>query len=258
MKRYLFVFTLLFCSIIYSFSNDYYRVDTRETYAYSGPSYWHERVHKYTYDDVVMIDAFQQDRTYVFARVAHCKPERWIALRDLELMTQQEIDQYLQSTDTKLSVGYPWAHFNPQLARLPFYAPLYWITVIMAIGSIICFILLYNEARDQNKLFAHILYGIGALGLLFWVFFFGTWQWLQIGVLWGMLIYPLSFTGIWEETILRNMVGSIVSIACIVTAWLFLRQWVPSVMNVGFFSWLLCIILTFVNEVIALAIAHPK
>ena len=228
-----------------AFSSDYYRINTRETYAYSGPTYWNERTQKYKYNDVVIIDAFQQDGNYVFVRVANVHPECWIPYDYVTPMTPEEVEKYL--TEGNLSTGYPWAHFNPQLARQPFYTILYWITVLMAICSFIFFILLFRKAQSRGTIGRHIVYGVYCMGLWLWVFHFGSCQWVQIGVLWATLMYPFSFTKLLEEKILSGVLNSIVGIACLVTSWMFLREWEGTAMNVGFFSWLLCILLTFVN-----------
>lgn len=246
MKRFLFILVLLCGTIMSTFSEEYYRIDTRKAHAYSRPSaFLPERTYTYKYNDVVIIDAFQQDGIYVFVRVANSNPERWLYYDDVVPMTPEEIKTYKR--EGTLSAGYPWAHFNPQLARMPYYTVLYWITLIMAICSIVLFVLLYKEAKSRDGIFRHYLYGICALALLFWVFHFGTWQCLQIGVLCAALLYPLSFTRLLDEPIMYKILVSVVTIACLVLSWMFLRQWERTAMTVGFFSWLAVVILTFVN-----------
>lgn len=238
---------MLLCGLIMSvFSSDYYRITARKTYSCSLPSFWHEQVREYKYDDVVLIDAFQQDKNYVFVHVANSNPEEWIFLDDVVPMTPDEIAEYTRTR--KLSVGYPWANFNTQLARSwPYYTILYWITVLLAIYSLIFFILLYNKAKSRKKLPIHIVYGGCSLLLWFWVFHFGTLQFLLIGSLCAALLYPISYTRLAEEHILYNMLSIIALLVCLVISWIFLREWEVTAVQCGFFSWLLCIILTFVN-----------
>lgn len=255
MKRFLFVLVLLCGSIMNALSANYYRINVRKAPAYARPSdRYLDRVHTYKYNDVVIIDAFQQEGIYVFVRVANSKPERWLFYDDVASMTTEEIAEYRRTG--KLSAGYPWAHFNPQLAREPYYTAFYWITVVMAICSLVFFVLLYNQAKERKGLTRHYVYGIYALGLLFWVFHFGTWQCLQIGVLCAAFIYPFSYTRLLDEMILYRILVGVVTTACLVLSWMFLRQWEGTVMSVGFFSWLACILLTLVNVMIASASAE--
>ena len=251
MKRLLLIPVLL-CGLIMSvFSSDYYRIIARKTYSCSHPSFWHEQVREYKYDDVVLIDAFQQDKNYVFVHVANSNPEEWIFLDYVVPMTPDEIAEYTRTR--KLSVGYPWANFNTQLARSwPYYTILYWITVLLAIYSLIFFILLYNKAKSRKKLPVHIVYGVCSLLLWFWVFHFGTLQFLLIGSLCAALLYPISYTRLAEEHILYNMLSIIALLGCLVISWIFLREWEVTAVQVGFFSWLLCIVLTFINSGIPL------
>lgn len=251
MKRLLLLPMLLCCLIVSVFSSNYYRISTRKTYSCSRPSFWHERVREYKYDDVVLIDDFQQDRNYVFVHVVNSNPTEWLFLNDVTLMTPDEIAEYNRTRT--LSVGYPWADFNPQLARRwSYYTILYWITVLLAIYSLVFFILLYNKAKSRKKLPVHIVYGVCSLLLWFWVFHFGTWQFLLIGSLWAALLYPISYTRLAEERILYNMLIGIALLGCLVISWIFLREWEVTAVQVGFFSWLLCIVLTFINSGIPL------
>ena len=268
MRRYILSFICFFCLLHGVSAGNYYRVTAQTVNARENPRTSAKVLFQYREGEVLVIDECRKVGKYTWGRVENSNPSEWVAINNLREMTPQEVEQFTKkfpknklaapTSETSEGGGYSWAHFNPELADLPAYELLYWITVILAIYSLVFFIILYDEAKRRKVFTAHIVYGICSLGLWFWVFFFGTWQWLLMGFLWAVPFYPLAFTDVTKKEGLVSFIEVASFIGCLIASWYLLRAWEKTALTVGFFSWLLCIILAFVNASLQLVLGTGR
>ena len=247
MKRILFIFALLWSMTAFASTTERYQVSTDCINARRYPNTSAPVLFKYKNGEVVAICEYKTAGNYTWGRIAGANPPQWVAMNYLEKLPD------LPKKESKVASRFSWAHFNPQLADKPYYVRLYWLTLLMAIYSLIWFIAFFNEAKSRGVQGEHIMHGVCGLCLWFWVFAFGTWQWMLPGFLYGCLFYPIAFS--------KNRASGFVSIMLLITSlavlyftYKFMQDWISTVMEVGFFSWLFTLILTGVDLVIALLI----
>lgn len=247
MKRILFIFALLWGLTAFAFSSEYYQVSANSINARRSPSISSQVLFKYKKGEVVTICEYKTAGKYTWGRIEGTNPPQWVATNYLKRIPAP------QKQESRVASSFSWAHFNPQLADKPYYVPLYWLTLLMAIYSLIWFIAFFKEAKSRGVQAEHIMHGVFGLCLWFWVFSFGTWQWMLPGFLYGSLFHPIAFSKNRGNSFI-NIMFAIVSLVVLYLTYKFIQDWIRTVMEVGFFSWLLTFILVALDYIIAVLI----
>lgn len=229
MKRIILVYLLL-CSALIAYSNDFYRVKSDVINARSWASTSSDVIHTYKRGEVLSISEYHSDGRYKWGRVADSYPAHWVAVSNLEQMSQAEINQYFRNQQTSPAVKRQASSTakkkTQQVAHSPSYYVLILLKVLIAIYAIVFFILLYNEAKGREKEAFHATYGFCCFALLFWLFFPGKWQWLWVGFAWGGLLYPLAYAKFVEKNgYICHLLVFAASLLCGFTTWIFLRRY---------------------------------